>query len=185
MYIESIWKMQLMIDWLADWGAIASIIGLIVTVILTFYVRRLDRKQVQKDEQYYRHQTISNIRTITQHIIDVLNISTGEDSRTAEEQKDITTELKKYFRNNSISMRLLIQDCKFTLSKWITLKQDERTEIQYIIESLQWVLDKYFPDNENSDELQQRIWTSQYEELEKRKNKVTQTLEIITSDYNQ
>lgn len=170
---------------LTFWGSIASMMGLGIMIILTFYVRWLGKKQRETDEQYYRHQTITNIRTMSQHTIDILNISTGEDSRTAIELEDNTKELKKYFTNNSVSMRLLIQDCKFTLSKWITLKQEEREKIHYIIDSLQWVLDEYFPDKGNSDKLQQRIWTSQYDELEKKKNVIVQTVDNITTNYSQ
>ena len=174
-----------MYEELTFWGSIASFIGVGITVILTFYVRWLGKKQRESDEQYYRHQTITNIRTSSQHIIDILNISTGEDTRTETELEDNTKELKRYFRNNSVSMRLLIQDCKFTLSKWITLKHEEKEKIQYIIDSLQWILDKYFPDKGNSDKLQQRIWNSQYDELEKRKNVIVQTVDNITTNHGQ
>ena len=174
-----------MYEELTFWGSIASFIGVGITAILTFYVRLLGKKQREADEQYYRHQTITNIRTASQHIIDILNISTGEDTRTETELEDNTKELKRYFRNNSVSMRLLIQDCKFTLSKWITLKHEEKEKIQYIIDSLQWILDKYFPDKGNSDKLQQRIWASQYDELGKRKNVIVQTVDNITTNYGQ
>jgi len=174
-----------MADPLSDVGAWSSIIGVGITVILTFYVINLGKKQRESDELYYRHQTLTNIRTISKHVVDILTISTGEDTRTAQEYENNTNELKKYFKNNSSIMRLLIQDSKFTLSKWITLKPNERTEIQYIIDSLEWVLNTYFPDKGNSDELQQRIWTSQYDELENRKNKIVETVSSITIQYNQ
>jgi len=173
-----------MYEELTFWGSIASFIGVGITVILTFYVRWLGKKQRESDEQYYRHQTITNIRIVSQHVIDILNISTGEDTRTEIELEDNTKELKRYFRNNSVSMRLLIQDCKFTLSKWITLKHEEKEKIQYIIDSSQWILDTYFPDKGNTDKLQQRIWTSQYDELEKRKNVILQTVDNITTNYS-
>lgn len=177
--------MFLMSEILNFWGSIASLAGVGITLILTFYVRWLGKRQREIDEQYYRHQTITNIRTMSQHVMDILDISTGEDSRSEMELEDNTKELGKYFRNNSVSIRLLIQDCKFTLSKWLTLKQEEREKIQYIINSLQWILDKYFPDKENSNELQQRIWSSHYDELEKKKNVIIQTVENITTTYSQ
>lgn len=172
-------------DLLSDSGAWASILGVIVTVILTSIVVRLDKRQRERDEIYYRHQTLTNIRTITKNIIDILDISTGNDTRTPEEYEDNTVRLKRFFKNNSYTLRLLIQDSKFTLSKWITLQPQERGEIQYIIDSLEWILDTYFPDKGNSDELQMRIWTTHYSELEKRKNKITETVELITTKYNQ
>ncbi|MGI0026335.1 MAG: hypothetical protein ACREAD_00645 [Nitrosopumilaceae archaeon] len=172
-------------DLLSDSGAWASIAGVGITIFLTVIVFRLANKQRERDEIYYRHQTLSNIRTITKNIIDILNISTGNDTRTTEEYEDNTKLLKRFFKNNSYTLRLLIQDSKFTLSKWITLKPDERGEIQYIIDSLEWIFDIYFPDKGNSDELQMRIWTTHYSELEKRKNKITETVEVITTKYNQ
>lgn len=172
-------------DLLSDSGAWASIAGVIVTVILTYWVIRLDKRQRERDEIYYRHQTLTNIRTIAKNIVDVLDISTGDDSRTPEEYEGNTIRLKRFFKNNSYALRLLIQDSKFTLAKWVTLKHEERKEIQYIIDSLEWVLDTYFPDKGNSDELQMRIWTTHYTELEKRKNTITETAELITTKYNQ
>ena len=170
---------------LSDAGAVAGIAGLIVSIIIAVYIRHLDKKQRISDELYYRHQTLNNIRTISKHIIDILDTSTGEDTRTSQEYENNTKELKKYFAKNSYNMRLLIQDSKFTLSKWITLKLEGRTEIQHIIDSLDWILETYFPDKGNSDALQQRIWTTHYDELEKRKNKIVEIVSSITTRYNQ
>jgi len=44
---------------LTFWGSIASMMGLGIMIILTFYVRWLGKKQRETDEQYYRHQTIT------------------------------------------------------------------------------------------------------------------------------
>ncbi|MCH9657223.1 hypothetical protein K0U27_00775 [archaeon] len=162
---------------------IASSVGVIIAFILTFYVVNLNKKQRNSDEIYYRHQTLTNIRTIHNSVGEIFDISTGEDRRTPEEFEDNTMELKKFFRNNSVNLRLLIQDSKFTLSKWITLKPNERAEIQYIINSMSWTLETYFPEKNNSNELQQRIWTTHYPELETRKERIGEIVLDVTKKY--
>ena len=60
---------------LVFWGSVFSIIGVCVTVFLTIYVIKLGKKQREIDEQYYRHQTLTNIRSISQNIINYITIS--------------------------------------------------------------------------------------------------------------
>jgi len=165
---------------MAWWGLFFGVIGFVATVVLTFVVIGLDRRRRLKEEEYYVSQTKKNIQKISNIFRDVMTISSGKNKGTWEdqEQEDITYQLKDYFIENYQHCRYLIDNTEMCLGKWQSLNTDQKNNIQEIIDSLGWLIEKYFPTG-LSIPTYKRIWTQHYSDLNDKNNRINQLLIAI------
>ena len=166
-------------------GIIASFFGVCITIILTFYVRHLDKKQQERDESFFKAMTIKNIQQLNEHLIKIQDISEcEEETPKREEQTEIVQELNKYTSRNKRLLESLISDTKFSMSKWPTLDTTGKEDIDYLIETTNWVLDEYLPKSNENEDTQKRRLTDYITEFIKRKKTASEKVNHLIQKYS-
>ena len=167
-----------MIDENWQWVAIiVSFLGLFATIGLVIYVRYLDGKQRQRDESFYITATMRDIQQLKEHLINIQNISEPSDPiPNKDEQIEIAQKLVNYGEKNKQLMESLMADTKFSMSKWMSLEDVERKNVENFINTANWVLGDYIPKYNESKETQIRRWSNYFKEFQERKNKSSEEI---------
>ncbi len=166
-------------------GIIASFIGVGITLILTFYVRHLDHKQRERDESFFKAMTIKNIQQLNEHLIKIQDISEcDQEIPKAEEQIEIVQELNKYTSRNKRLLESLISDTKLSMSKWRTLDITGKEDINYLIDTTNWVLDEYLPKSDESEDTQKSRFINYLTEFIKRKKNSAEKVNHLIQKYS-
>ena len=106
-------------------------------------------------------------------------MSTGEkDIPNDIELENRTHELRQFVKRNSDYLNRVAQDAEFSLTLWLDVKPEEKKDIENIISLTRWILDKYLPQEDESEETQRRKWVSKYGELKKRKNRILESFKL-------
>lgn len=166
-------------------GIIASFVGIGLTLVLTFYVRFLDHKQRKRDESFYKSMTLKNVNQLNEQLIEIQHISESENGiPELEEQTEIVNRLDKYSLTNRRLLESLISDTRFFMSKWLSLPNTEKEDIDYVINTTNWILDEYLPRSTENENTQKRKLISTINEFISRKNKSSEKINKITEKYN-
>ena len=80
-------------------------------------------------------------------------------------------------------MESLIADTRFSMSKWMTLNDIERRNVENFISTTNWVLGDYIPKSNESKETQMRRWSNYFKEFQERKNNSSKKIENLVSQY--
>ncbi len=174
-----------MIDEGWQWAAIiVSFLSLFATIGLVIYVRFLDGKQKQRDERFYITATMKDIEQLKEHLINIQNISEPSDPiPSKDEQIEITQKLVRYGENNKQIMESLIADTRFSMSKWMTLDDSERRNVENFISTTNWVLGNFIPKSNENKETQMRRWSNYFKEFQERKNKSSKKIDNLVSKH--
>ncbi len=166
-------------------GIVASFVGIGLTLVLTFYIRFLDQKQRKRDESFYQSMTLKNVNQLNEQLIEIQNISESEnDIPELEEQTEIVNRLNKYSLRNKRLLESLISDTRFFMSKWLSLPKTEKEDIDYLINTTNWVIDEYLPKSTENENTQKRKLITTFNEFISRKNQVSKKINKITEKYN-
>jgi len=158
---------------------IISILGIIFTAIVAFYVYRLDKNQRKRDQKRYEVSTKRHTKTLLTNIVKIVALSTGDNDFPQQiELENRTQELRQFVKRNRDYLNRVVQDAEISLSLWLDVKPDEKQDIENIISLTRWILEKYLPQEDESIETQQRRWFSKYAELEKKKNHIMESSTI-------
>lgn len=166
-------------------GIAFSVLSFFIAIFLTFYIKRLDGKQRKRDESFYMTATMKDIQELKDHMINIQDLSECDEpipSKNA--QIEITQKLIKYAEKNKKLIELLISDTRFSMSKWMSLKDTERKDVKGFITTTNWVLDDYLPRTDESKDTQMRRWTNYFNEFEKRKNESSKKMDNLILKYN-
>lgn len=165
-------------------GIIASFLGLFISIFLAFYIRHLDGKQRKRDESFYITATMKDIQQLKEHMINIQDISECDDPiPNKEEQIEITQKLINYAERNKKLIELLISDTRFSMSKWMSLKDIERKDVETFITTTNWILDDYLPKLDESQETQRRRWLNYLKEFQERKNRSSKKMDDLILKY--
>jgi len=158
---------------------IVSILGISFTAILAYWVYKLDRNQRKRDQQRYETLTKRHAKDLLKNIIKIVTMSAGENDIPNDiELENRTHELRQFVKRNSDYLNRVAQDAEFSLTLWLDVKPEEKKDIENIISLTRWILDKYLPQEDESEETQRRKWVSRYSELEKRKNRILESFNL-------
>jgi len=159
-----------------------AILGIIFTAIVAFCVYRLDRNQRKRDQKRYKVSTKRHTKILLTNIVKIVTLSAGDNDFPQQiELENRTHELNQFVKRNSDYLNHVAQDAEFSLALWLDVKPDEKQDIEHIISLTRWILEKYLPQEDESEETQQRRWFSKYAELEKKKNQIMESLKINIS----
>ena len=152
---------------------VVAVLGIIFTGILALWVKKLDSNQRKRDQKRYEISTKRHTKVLLENIIKIVTMSSGDtDIPNKMELENRTHELKKFVKRNGDYLNRVVQDTEFSLALWLDVKPEEKKDIENLISLTRWILEKYLPQEEESEETQQRKWVSKYSELEKRKNQI-------------
>lgn len=166
-------------------GILVSFMAFFTTIFLAFYIRYLDGKQRKRDENFYVTATMKDIQQLKTHLINIQEISECENIiPSMEEQTEVTQKLVNYAEKNKKLMELLISDTRFSMSKWMSLKDVEKTNVENFIETANWVLDYYLPKSDESIHTQKRRLLNYLKEFQERKNKSSEKIDELISKYS-
>lgn len=155
---------------------VISIIGIFFTAILAFWIYKLDTNQRKRDQKRYEISTKRHTKILLNNIVKIVTMSSGDNEVPNKiELENRTHELRQFVKRNSDYLNRVAQDAEFSLALWLDVKPEEKTDIENIISLTRWILEKYLPQEEESEETQQRKWASKYNELEKRKNQILES----------
>lgn len=158
---------------------IVGILGIIFTAIVAFWVYRLVKNQRQRDQKRYELSTKRHARVLLSNIVKIVTMSAGENQFPEKiELENRTHELRQFVKRNGEYMNRVAQDAEFALALWLDVKPEEKKELENIISLTRWILERYLPHEDESEETQQRKWVSKYEELEKKKNQILESSTI-------
>lgn len=169
-------------EWLTDLGVYFSIGGVVVTVLLTLIVLRLDRSRRKREEEFYETQTKSNVHEILKHFVEIDRISKNdlndEEEIDEKEEAEILLELNRYYKQNHRKMNTLLENTHIALSRWTSLNKDNRSKYAEIIKDFEWLVNDYFsiskPDN-----IQHRMWNDQHNDVTTKRYKIDQTIDVL------
>ncbi len=165
-------------------GIVVSFLSLFVTIGLVMYVRHLDGKQRKRDEQFYITATMKDVLQLKDHLINIQDISESTDSIPDNDEKvEITRKLINYSEKNKKLIESVIADTRFSMSRWMSLDESDRRNVENLIDTTNWVLSNYLPKTDESMETQLRRWSSYLTEFEKRKSMSSQKIEDLISKY--
>ena len=144
---------------LADVGAYFSIIGLVITVVLTIIVVKFDKNRRKREEEFYMIQTKSSIHDILSHFVEIDRISQtndfeeeeNEEQLDEEKQAEILLHLNRYYKQNYKKMEMLLENVQETLVRWGGLDKDKRQKYAEIIEEFKWLVNDYFSTKKSED----------------------------------
>jgi hypothetical protein len=166
-------------------GIVVSFLSFFTAIFLTFYIRFLDGKQRKRDESFYITATMKDIQQLKDHMINIQDLSECDDPiPNKNAQIEITQKLIGYTEKNKKLIELLISDTRFSMSKWMSLKDAERKDVEGFITNTNWVLDDYLPKIDESKDTQMRRWSNYFKEFEKRKNESSKKMDILISKYS-
>jgi len=157
---------------------VVAVLGIIFTGILAIWVKKLDSNQRKRDQKRYEISTKRHTKVLLENIIKIVTMSSGDTEIPDKmELENRTQELKKFVKRNGDYLNRVVQDAEFSLALWLDVKPEEKKDIENLISLIRWILEKYLPQEEESEETQQRKWVSKYSELEKRKNQILESFQ--------
>ena len=158
---------------------IVGILGIIFTGILALWVKKLDSNQRKRDQKRYEISIKNHSKILLKNIVKIVTMSSGDNDIPNElEIENRTHELRQFVKKEGEYLKRVAQDAEFSLALWLDVKPEEKKDIEDIISLTRWILEKYLPNEEESEETQQRKWVSKYNELEQRKNHILESCEI-------
>ena len=161
-------------------GIIASFLGLFTSIGIAIYLKYLSGKQRQRDESFYVTATMKDIQQLKEHLIKIQNISEPSDPIPSKDEKiEIVEKLLDYDKKNRQLIESLIADTRFSMSKWMSLEEIERKNVENFINTTNWVLGDYMPKSEESKDTQIRRWSNYFKEFQERKNKSSSKIENL------
>ena len=120
------------------------------------------------------------LQQLKEHLINIQNISEPNDPiPNKDEQIEITQKLVNYGEENKQIIQSLMADTKFSMSKWMSLEEIERRNVENFINTTNWVLGDYIPKSNESKETQIRRWSNYSKEFQERKNKSSQEIDSL------
>ncbi len=161
-------------------GLLIGIIGVGVTVYLTLWIKNSDKKRRRNEEEFYKIETESNFNEIKTIFRDVITIANGSgDGVWDDDEKDeITYSLNEYFTNNYNKIRYLRDDTKRSLQRWKSIDSSKQIEIKGVLESLDWLIETYFPEGISTSEHKRR-WIKHHKDLHDKQQQVRKILDSI------
>ena len=127
---------------------------------------------------------MKDIEQLKEHLINIQNISEPSDPiPSKDEQIEITQKLVRYGENNKQIMESLIADTRFSMSKWMTLDDSERRNVENFISTTNWVLGNFIPKSNENKETQMRRWSNYFKEFQERKNKSSTKIDNLVSKH--
>jgi len=155
---------------------IIGILGIIFTAVVAFWVYRLTTNQRKQDQKRHEISTKQHAKILLSNIVKIVSMSEGDNGFPQKiELENRTHELRQFVKRNSDYLNRVAQDTELSLALWLDVSHEEKKEIENIISLTGWILEKYLPQEDESEETQQRRWASKYDELEKRKNQIMES----------
>ena len=172
-------------EWLEITGIVSSFVGIGLSFFLAFYIRYLDKKQRERDESFYKSMTLKNVNQLNEQLIEIQEMSESEnDIPELDEQIEIVHRLNVYSSRNKRLLESLISDTRFFMSKWLSLPKTEKENIDYLINTTNWVLDEYLPKSNESENTQKRKLIASLSEFINRKNNASNKINKIIEKYS-
>jgi len=142
-------------------GFIANIAAVGISIMLTFLVIYYQKKQTSSYEEFYKNETIKNLREIEFIFQEVDRISSIPHSTEPGVVEGVSYDLEKYFKQNLNRMTHIIQHIEMYLDKWTTLPPTHRNSVAEAALSLQWLMTDYYPRGKSFN-TKKRTWPKQY-----------------------
>ncbi len=169
-------------DPLSDAGALASIIGAIVSVIaigiaILIYRRtgKIQKKQRENEEGLYVAKTKENLTKIQNYFDAIFKIVEEYSDEKNEDKQLATSGLNLYYQKNHAEMMKLSESSVHSLELWVSLDQSKKQKFDKVIEDFNWLTNKFFPLNVD-DEMREKIWTTEYQTFLTKKYSVDDVL---------
>jgi len=70
------------------------------------------------------------------------------------------------------------------MSKWISLSKSEKEDIDYLINTTNWVIDEYLPKSTENENTQKRKLIATFNEFIIKKNTASEKINMITEKYS-
>ncbi len=165
-------------------GIVVSILGVLGSVGIAFYLKHLDGKRRRREETFYVTTTVGYIQQLKDHLISIQNISEDDDTiPEMEVRAEITRNLVNYGGKNKQQIESLISRTQLSMSNWMSLASSEKRDVESFIATVNWVLENYLPKHDESDETQTRRWSSYLEEFQERKNNSIEKINYLLRKY--
>jgi len=161
-------------------GLFVGLIGMGITLYLTWWVKKSDKTRREDEEKFYKIETKSNFDEIKTIFRDVMTIANGSGSGVwdDEEKEEITYSLNEYFSNNYNKIRYLKDDTKRSLKRWKSLDPSKQNQIKNVLSNLNWLIETYFPEGISMSEHQRR-WITHHKDLHDKQKVVRTTLDSV------
>ena len=145
-------------------GFIANVAAVVISILLTFLVVYYQKKQTATYEEFYKNETIKNLREIEIIFQEVDRMSSIRDSTEPGVVERVSYDLEKYFKQQSQRMKHIIQHSETYLDKWATLTPQQRNDVSDAVLSLQWLITDYYPQGKSFN-TKKRTWPKQYKTM--------------------
>ena len=165
-------------------GIVVSFLGIFISIFLVLYIRHLDGKQRERDELFYITITMRYIKQLKEHMIAIQMISEHDGTIPSDDEKvEKVGELMIYTKKNKQLITQLVSDIRFSMSRWMSLKDMERNNVEEFITTINWTLDNYLPKLDENEATQIRRWSNSYDEFYKRKTSSSNKMNELISKY--
>ena len=161
-------------------GFIANIAAVGISIMLTFLVIYYQKKQTSSYEEFYKKETIKNLREIEIIFQEVDRISSIPHSTEPGVVEGVSYDLEKYFKQHSARMRHTIQHIETYLDKWTTLPPQHRNDVAEAALSLQWLMTEYYPQGKSFN-TKKRTWPKQYDVMHEKAESIREVGRTVSS----
>ena len=145
-------------------GFIANVVAVGISILLTFLVIYYQKKQTSSYEAFYKKETVKNLREIEIIFNEVDRMSTVQNMDDPKVIEQASFALEKYFKQQAMHMKHIVQRNEMYLDKWATLTPMQRNDIAEATMNLQWLTTDYYPGGKSFN-TKKRTWPKQYQAM--------------------
>ena len=122
-------------------GIISLIVSIAIGAGLSGYLFFLDRRRRQREESHYKKligYNINSIKDIFEQLSEKI-ISDPDD--------EYPEKIERYFENNERLICKLISDMGICITQWRDIDAKHKSNLEYMVKSLDWLITEYCPSN--------------------------------------